>query len=466
MPSGALQDFEAIVIGAGPGGSTAAAELARSGMRVLLVERGACEDRAIYVNGTRARPPRTLPSPRERVILRPGPADFEPGRHHGDRLPRHLWEWPIAYEAMRPYFDRAEDLLDVAGDARSQPPHLGRRHRPYPRPAARCEPIEERLVAVWRTHGLEPFRIPLAVEAGPACAPQDVSVREGCEAERFEVVGGKVCGVWLRDRATGRRDLLRAGVYLIGAGAIGTPVLLLRSGLEGRSNQVGRNHMCHLDGAALGLFARAMAAAPGGSQQIGLSDFRLGTPSFPHKLGFAHVVPFAERRRFLEDAMLPIPAPLVRMLHERALLLVGSIEDLPQPRNRVSLGSGGTIRLERRFHAYDLSRARQQLRELRRLLRLAGAAVRLGRVGTAASAHAPHQTGTARFGRDPRTSVIDAQCRLHGQEDVYVVDGSFLPTSLGIAPTLTIVANALRVADVVAKDRARGTALARPYSRV
>ena len=61
--------------------------------------------------------------------------------------------------------------------------------------------------------------------------------------------------------------------------------------------------------------------------------------------------------------------------------------------------------------------------------------------------------------------MIDAQCRVHGQEDVYVVDGSFLPTSLGVDPTLTIVANALRIADVVAKDHARGAVLAEGHSR-
>jgi choline dehydrogenase-like flavoprotein len=120
----------------------------------------------------------------------------------------------------------------------------------------------------------------------------------------------------------------------------------------------------------------------------------------------------------------------------------------------VSLGSGDTICLQRRFHAYDVLRAKRLARELRRLLRAAGASLRLEHVAANAHAHVAHQVGTARFGRDPRTSVIDAQCRLHGQDDVYVVDGSFFPTSLGVGPALTIIANAVRVADHIAKERA------------
>lgn len=499
-------DFDAIVIGSGAGGGTAAAELARVGKRVLLVERGgrfehgeggqderrmligraACEDRAIHVNAARTRlvAGGVLgggTSLYGAALLRPGPSDFEPGRWYGDRIPRHLWEWPIAYEAMRPYFDRAEDLFGVAGDADAPMPHLGRRQRPYAQSAAPLEPISRRLADAWRARGLAPFPLPLAIDAerclrcptcpGYACpngarassltraidpARQEhaLTVRERCEAERFEVAGGQVCGVWLRDRDTGQRELLRAGVYLLGAGAIGTPVLLLRSGLTGRSNQVGRNHMCHLGAAAIGIFARPTGAAQRFAKQIGLSDFYLGTPGFAHKLGYAQVVPVPGPLSLREYAPFPMPERLSHALYERTLLLVGSIEDLPQPRNRVSLGSGDTIRLDRRFHAYDLVRAKRLVRELRGLLGAAGAAIRIGHVAADAHAHVAHQVGTARFGRDPRTSVTDAQCRLHGQDDVYVVDGSVFPTSLGVGPALTIVANALRVADHIAKERA------------
>lgn len=495
-----ILDFDAVVVGSGAGGGTAAAELARAGKRILVIERGArfddaaagqdersmlmdrvaCDDRAITVNGRRAR---VLiggvvggsTALFGATLLRPGRADFEPGRHYGDRLPRHLWEWPITGDELAPHFDRAEDLFGVCGDSAAPMPHLGRRLRPYLHPAPPPEPITRRLCDSFRAQGLAPFPLPLAIDFErclhcPTCpgyvCPNgartgtrslldavELELWDRCEAERLEVGGGRVRGVWVRDRASGRRDLVRAGVILLAAGAIGTPALLLRSGLAGASDQVGRNHMCHLGAVGAALFRNPTGAAERFAKQLGVSDFYLGTPTFPHKLGYAQVVPVPGPRTLLAHAPVPLPRSIANALHARALLLVGSIEDLPQPGNRVTLGAAGAIRLDRRFHAYDVARARVLARELRRLLRRAGAAVAFRQVAANAEDHLAHQVGTCRFGRDPRTSVLDPQCRLHGHDDVYVVDGSFMPTSLGVGPALTIAANALRVVAQILKER-------------
>jgi choline dehydrogenase-like flavoprotein len=58
-----------------------------------------------------------------------------------------------------------------------------------------------------------------------------------------------------------------------------------------------------------------------------------------------------------------------------------------------------------------------------------------------------HQNGTIRFGRDPRTSALDVNCRAHEVDNLYVVDASFFPSSGAVNPALTIIANALRVGD-------------------
>jgi choline dehydrogenase-like flavoprotein len=58
-----------------------------------------------------------------------------------------------------------------------------------------------------------------------------------------------------------------------------------------------------------------------------------------------------------------------------------------------------------------------------------------------------HQCGTVRFGHDPKTSVLDVNCRAHDVDNLYVVDGSFFVSSAAMNPALTIIANALRVAD-------------------
>jgi choline dehydrogenase-like flavoprotein len=58
-----------------------------------------------------------------------------------------------------------------------------------------------------------------------------------------------------------------------------------------------------------------------------------------------------------------------------------------------------------------------------------------------------HQNGTVRFGRDPKTSALDVNCRAHELDNLYVVDGSFFPSSAAVNPALTIMANALRVGE-------------------
>jgi choline dehydrogenase-like flavoprotein len=63
-----------------------------------------------------------------------------------------------------------------------------------------------------------------------------------------------------------------------------------------------------------------------------------------------------------------------------------------------------------------------------------------------------HQAGTARFGTDPESSVLDLDCRAHDLDNLYIADASFFPSIGAVNPTLTIIANALRVADRI-KER-------------
>ena len=62
-----------------------------------------------------------------------------------------------------------------------------------------------------------------------------------------------------------------------------------------------------------------------------------------------------------------------------------------------------------------------------------------------------HQAGTLVFGNDPRTSVLDTQCKAHGVDNLYVTDASFFPSIGAVNPTLTIIANALRVGDIISR---------------
>src|SRR5262249_18305037 len=126
-------------------------------------------------------------------------------------------------------------------------------------------------------------------------------------------------------------------------------------------------------------------------------------------------------------------------------------EDLPNPANRVTLGPNKKARLTHRYSRYDLVRRKHLLPQIARILKRSGAVYCLSR-RRLSHEHVAHQCGTLRFGNDPADAVLDADCRMFANPDVFVVDGSFLPTSLGVGPGLTIMANALRVAATVVAE--------------
>ncbi len=511
-------DYDAVVIGSGAGGGTAAHRLVEAGWRVLVLERGgelddpgrmqdeqamlvdriASDDRGITINGRSERPfVGSLLGGSSRlyggVLLRPAKADFMPGRAYGARIPRTTWDWPIDYESLEPFYEAAEDLYGVCGDAAQRIPHLEARTRPYPRPAPPMAPLHHHLEQSFARREGSVFRLPLAIDfdrcvhcAGcpgfgcpvdarmssvsltavpqrtpprrPAHAPGgepgrgSVEIRTHCEATTLVAPRGRASRVRALDRVRGTCFEVSASHFLVAAGALGTPALLMRSGLAGASDQLGRNHMCHLGAVALAIFRRGLDVPAATLKQIGSTALYQGGRDFPHKLGYAQFAPIPGPRTLAQEAPLPLPPALARWLASRAVLLAGSVEDLPRPENRVRLAENGpgnplAIRLERHFDAYDVMRGRWMARRLAGWMRAAGASLVIPHVAHRDRLHLAHQVGTARFGRDPRHSVLDPSCRLHDCENVHVVDGSFMPTSLGVGPALTIMANALRVTD-------------------
>jgi choline dehydrogenase-like flavoprotein len=131
-------------------------------------------------------------------------------------------------------------------------------------------------------------------------------------------------------------------------------------------------------------------------------------------------------------------------------------EDLPDPDNRVTLDREGTIVLA--YRPNNEEGHRRLTAKLRELMKqqarcalhgsechegLFARSLYLGqRIPLAGVAH---QNGTIRFGADPQTSALDVNCKAHELDNLYVVDGSFFPSSAAVNPALTIAANALRV---------------------
>jgi choline dehydrogenase-like flavoprotein len=272
----------------------------------------------------------------------------------------------------------------------------------------------------------------------------NVEVEDLASDGRGEFSGVRVC-----DRATGRRTVYRARRYVLAAGAIASPTLLIRSGADGPL--IGRNYMFHLSPIVAGVFPTRTGADTAFVKQVGFADYYFGTKGYAHKMGIIQSLPVPGPLMMAKAAAGRLPLGVVQFLRRRMLPLVGIVEDLPNPANRVSPGKDGTAEIRHTYGPYDRDRGRRLSRLMGQVLKAAGALFCLT-APLAPDEHVGHQCGTLRFGTRPAHAVLDRDCRMFGQPNVFVIDGSFLPTSLGVGPALTIMANALRVAGIVTRE--------------
>ena len=257
-----------------------------------------------------------------------------------------------------------------------------------------------------------------------------------------------------------------ADIVVVACGAINSAALLLKSanekhpnGLANRSDQVGRNFMKHH---AIALVA--LGTQPNRTmfqKTIAVNDFYWGEPDFPYPMGMVQ-----NSGNVLADMLPaeapPLLAPYVKLVPEFGLKLAAErsvgwwlqTEDLPDPNNRVRMVGdqlhldytpNNTEAADRLVHRWTsvLKSADAETKHVIPFSIYPRTQVPLSAVG--------HQCGTCRFGSDPNTSVLDLNCRAHDVDNLYVVDSSFFPSNSGVNPTLTVIANALRVGDHLAE---------------
>lgn len=302
----------------------------------------------------------------------------------------------------------------------------------------------------------------------------------------FEIVlddAGRASKVRYFDAGGATREQ-RARLVSVSASSIETARLLLASrsprfpeGLLNDHGLVGRHLTFSTLGKAWGEFERASLPAelraehPIHFLQRSLQDHYFlreragaydkgGTLNFllPHK----NPIYSAERVARRESPPLwgePLMRALRRYYHEvRELECEVFGEFLPTPRTYVSLDS----KVKDRFglpvahihvdgHPEDRANSERLVGHAKEVLEAAGAS----RTGAEAVGGTTFvlQHGTCRFGTDPKTSVLDPSCRAHAVPNLYVVDGSFMPSSGGVPTTMTIMANAFRVADRIVSRR-------------
>ena len=495
-------DFDVIVIGSGASGGTLAADLAMAGIRVLVLERGPVDfdfrndersaliekqpydSREININNRTSRlymggVAGGGTSLYGAALLRPSPDDFHPGKHYSNRIPQAIHDWPVDYGDLQPYYDQAEQLYRVAADPNDNLSPLAQPSVDPDRPPLPLAPIHEQVIQRTRAAGLKPFRLPLGIRssdclkcancAGFLCPTgarrSSVQLLQLAEHNGGDVVmlgyrdvvqlhrlNGRIAHVSVMNRQTQTIERYSAERYVLAAGAIGSPVLLQRSGFE--HPELGRNYMLHYSPLVVGLFARRTGADRTFVKQLAFSDFYFGTRQMPEKMGLVQSLPAPGPLMLKKSGLKHVPTFLLNKLRSHMLPFVGIVEDLPQPSNRITIGPSGRISLHHRFSDYDLQRGAELSSVMVRMLKAAGARYCVSQQIPSAE-HVAHQCGTVRFGNNPKTTVVDRDCRMFGQEDVFVVDGSILPTSLGVGPSLTLIANALRISRIIQLDVSR-----------
>jgi choline dehydrogenase-like flavoprotein len=264
--------------------------------------------------------------------------------------------------------------------------------------------------------------------------------------------GREVSGVVV-DRG-GAEETYTGDLVVVSCGAINSAALLLRSanerhrdGLANGSGVVGRNYMAHNNSALVAVSRRANPTVF--QKTLGVNDYYNGAGDFAFPLGHFQMLGKSEAEEFKGDAKFA-PGSALEVLATHALDFWLTSEDLPDPENRVVVKRDGTLQL--RYMENNLEGHRRLVAKLEDSLEHIGCethllpnALYLGKKIPVAGV--AHQNGTIRFGTDPRTSALDVNCKTHELDNLYVVDGSFFVSSAAVNPALTIMANALRVAE-------------------
>jgi choline dehydrogenase-like flavoprotein len=427
------------------------------------------------------------------ALVRMRERDFGEVEHAGGISPA----WPLPYATFEPYYAEAEKLFHVHGQ-RGEDPTEPPFSTPFPHPAVSHEPKIQALDESLRTQGLKPFHLPLGIlldeEKGkptpsspcircdafdgfpcmlnakadaqivcvdPALLSHDnLTLLTGAYVSKLETdpSGKRVSGVVVM-RASGN-ETYTADIIVVACGALSSALLLQRSandkhpnGLANRSGQLGRNYMRHNMSVLMALMRETNDTVF--QKTLALSDFYFGSDDWQYPLGLIQMCATSHGAQ-IKGEVLPswlewLPVLPFEMLARHSLDFWLSSEDLPRPENRIF------------YNGYDVVlkltennlQAHHRLRDkLKQILSAAGMkpillerSLYFGRnipIGGTA-----HQCGTARFGTDPNTSVLDTDCKAHEIDNLYLSDASFFPSSAAVNPTLTIIANSLRVADVI-----------------
>jgi choline dehydrogenase-like flavoprotein len=542
----ALKRVNAVVVGAGAGGGVVAKELACAGLSVALLERGKwytafdCRKDDLRNQRTTAlgcafgpddeRNPRVVVDQNGRQeIVKPSDGsysnnaacvgggtfsygamawrfmenDFRMRSVYGAVAGSTLEDWPIGYQDLEPYYEKAEWEIGVSGD------DTGNIFKAPRRKALPMPPLPPSLehIALERAAnrlGLHPFSIPMLRNTVPfngrgACMRCRWCVGFACEVDakngthntvipRALATGncdlrtdcvvkeiltdarGRVTGVSYFD-ANNRLQEQPADVVIIAASATESARLLLNSkskmfpnGIGNQHDWVGRNLQGHAYTGAIGLMDTELFDDLGPGASIAISDYNHGNPGL---VGGAVLCNEFIRLPIHFYSMLPPGVPrwgaahkeYVRKFYKRSVIVMGPVQEMPVFDARVQVDPVvkdfwgiPVVRLSGQRHAMDLVTAKFLAEKAQAWLVEAGAIQTWCRLPGTGLSGGQHQAGTCRMGNDAKSSVVNRNCQVHGVHNLFVADASVHVTNGGFNPVLTIMANAYRVSEFIAKN--------------
>jgi len=485
-------ELDVVVVGTGAGGATVAAELAQKGLAVALVEEGhyfqrqdftgrplemvALMYRSAGLTGTVGNC--FIPIPLGHCVG--GTTTINSGTCY--RIPpRVLRRWRTEYglsqfteEAMDPYYARVERVIQATP---ADPRHVGgigqviargcdalgyRHHGPLVRNAPDCDGA-----------ALCCFGCPTDAKRSTNLSYVPLALRHGANlfynarVHRVLLEGGRASGV---EAVTpgGHKLTLRAAATVVACGSVGTPALLLRQGLANSSGELGRNLSIHPALGLLGLFP----------------DVKIhGCSSIPQ--GYS-IEEFHDEGLLFEGAFVPLDvgAASITLIGPRFTEVMEQYENVAYfgfmledtSRGRVHLGPGGCPVMTYVMNDHDVARTKRGLEILARVFTAAGAQAIFPQMANFDEVRdvrdierfrhtrhhardfdltAHHPLGTARLGIDPRSSVVGPTHEVHDVPNLFICDGSAVPSSIGVNPMMTIMAMATRAAEFIAR-RAEG----------
>ena len=502
-----MEKYDIIIIGTGAGGGTLLHVLKDSGKKILVLERGTFLPRekenwdTVEVFQKERYHTRETWKTEGDKDLHPGTGywvggntkvygaalfrlrekDFEETQHAGGISP----EWIVKYKDYEPFYTEAEKLYDVHGKAGIDPTEPPRSND-YPYAHISNEPVIQELEEALIKEGHQPFPIPMGIKLNeqdkvnstcircntcdgfpcmihakadaevnavrPSLSNTNVTLLTEAKVTRLitNATGSEITSVQVEH--DGGIKEFTANIFVVSAGAVNSAVLLLRSandkhpnGLANASGLVGRNFMKHNNAAMLGISLKKNPTLF--QKTLAISDYYFGDADFKFPMGCVQLMGKSNKDMLSGDAPFFTPGLVLDEMAEHAVDWWLTGEDLPAVENRVQFINGNvhldytdnnmegfnrlqdrwkdvlkTINGDHHFIPHSLY--------LRKQIPLQGVA---------------HQCGTLRFGKDATTSVLDMFCKTHEIANLYVVDGSFFPSSGAVNPSLTIMANALRV---------------------